>query len=109
MQAFRIKVTFFEKHAELILLSPRKALGPLAPEGHRDVPPRKSIGTVGPGRTPGRSAGTFGRDSSPEKHRDVPPEGHRGVRDVCANIRPADLTGLRDLSGLYVETAATRG
>ena len=28
---------------------------------------------------------------------------------MCANIRPADLTGLRDLSGLFVETAAPQG
>ena len=36
MQAFRIKVTFFEKHAERILLFPRKALGPLAGTFGRD-------------------------------------------------------------------------
>jgi len=36
MQVFRIKVTFFEKHAERILLFPRKALGPLAGTFGRD-------------------------------------------------------------------------
>jgi hypothetical protein len=45
----------------------------------------------------------------PKKHRDIPPEGYRDVHGGCANILPADLTGLRDLSGLDVETAAPRG
>ena len=50
---FRIKVTFFEKHAELILLSPRKALGPLA---------RKALGPL---------AGTFGRDREEDGGRET--------------------------------------
>ena len=57
--------------------SPERTSGRTAPKEHRDVPPRKNIGTYRPERASGPLAGRTPGRTAPKEHRDRWPEGHR--------------------------------